>query len=135
VLRLTDMVDSMRDLVNSTITTHLTITSNRLNEIMKVLTVISTIFMPLSFLAGVYGMNFHHMPELSWPWAYPLVWLAFTGGGDGCDDARRPFHERLCRTGGDHRKPPRLHRGAAPAIVESESPHAQRSSPHASRSL
>lgn len=77
VLRLTDMVDSMRDLVNSTITTHLTITSNRLNEIMKVLTVISTIFMPLSFLAGVYGMNFHHMPELSWPWAYPLVWLAF----------------------------------------------------------
>jgi magnesium transporter len=77
VLRLTDMVDSMRDLVNSTITTYLTVTNNRLNEIMKVLTVISTIFMPLSFLAGVYGMNFRHMPELNWAWAYPLTWLAF----------------------------------------------------------
>ena len=77
VLRLTDMVDSMRDLVNSTITTYLTVTNNRLNEIMKVLTVISTIFMPLSFLAGVYGMNFRHMPELGWAWAYPFTWLAF----------------------------------------------------------
>ncbi len=51
----------MRDLVNSTITTYLTVTNNRLNEIMKVLTVSPT-FMPLSFLAGVSGMNFRHMP-------------------------------------------------------------------------
>jgi magnesium transporter len=40
---------------------------------MKVLTIIATIFMPLTFLAGVYGMNFKHMPELDWPWGYPLV--------------------------------------------------------------
>jgi magnesium transporter len=46
--------------------------SNRLNEIMKVLTIISTIFMPLSFIAGVYGMNFHKMPELGWKMGYPL---------------------------------------------------------------
>jgi magnesium transporter len=67
----------MRELVNSTMTTHLTLSSNRLNEIMKVLTIISTIFMPLSFVAGIYGMNFEFMPELNQPWAYPLVWMIF----------------------------------------------------------
>ena len=77
LVRFADLVESMRDLVNSTTTTFLSITNNRLNEIMKVLTVISTIFIPLSFLAAVYGMNFHYMPELNAPWAYPLVWLSF----------------------------------------------------------
>jgi magnesium transporter len=43
---------------------------------MKVLTIIATIFIPLTFIAGVYGMNFEHMPELGWPWAYPAVWFA-----------------------------------------------------------
>ncbi len=47
-----------------------------MNEIMKVLTVISTIFIPLSFIAGLYGMNFHYMPELSVKWAYPAVLIA-----------------------------------------------------------
>jgi len=47
--------------------------SNRMNEIMKVLTIISTIFIPLSFVAGVYGMNFRFMPELELKWAYPIV--------------------------------------------------------------
>jgi magnesium transporter len=75
--RFADIAESMRDLVQSTMTIHLAIASNRLNEVMKVLTIISTIFMPLSFIAGVYGMNFHFMPELSWPWAYPTVWLIF----------------------------------------------------------
>jgi magnesium transporter len=75
--RLSDLADSTRELVNSTAAVHLAITSNRLNEIMKVLTVISTIFMPLSFVAGVYGMNFLYMPELEWRWAYPLVWVIF----------------------------------------------------------
>ena len=75
--RFADLAESMRDLVQSTMTTHLTISSNRLNEIMKVLAIISTIFMPLSFVAGIYGMNFDFMPELSQPWAYPLVWMIF----------------------------------------------------------
>jgi magnesium transporter len=48
--------------------------SNRMNEVMKVLTVIATLFIPLTFLAGVYGMNFDYMPELHWPWAYPALW-------------------------------------------------------------
>jgi magnesium transporter len=54
---------------------YLSSVSNRLNEIMKVLTVMSTIFIPLTFLVGVYGMNFDYMPELRWPWGYPALWL------------------------------------------------------------
>ena len=77
LVRLTDLAESMRDLASSTIETHLALANNRLNEIMKVLTVISTIFIPLSFLASVYGMNFNYMPELNLPWSYPLLWLIF----------------------------------------------------------
>jgi magnesium transporter len=47
--------------------------SNRLNAVMKVLTIITTIFMPLTFIVGIYGMNFEYMPELKWEWGYPLV--------------------------------------------------------------
>ncbi len=65
---------SLRDLVTSTMTTHLTLANHRLNEVMKVLTMIATIFIPLTFLTSIYGMNFHHMPELVQPWAYPVVW-------------------------------------------------------------
>jgi magnesium transporter len=46
-----------------------------MNEVMKVLTIIATIFIPLTLIAGVYGMNFKYMPELEWPWGYPMVWL------------------------------------------------------------
>jgi magnesium transporter len=53
---------------------YLSSVSNRMNEIMKVLTIISTIFIPLSFVVGLYGMNFKYMPELSWRWGYPMVW-------------------------------------------------------------
>jgi magnesium transporter len=77
ILRLEDLADSMRDLVTGTMTIHLTLTSNRLNEIMKVLTIISTIFMPLSFIAGNYGMNFVYFPELNWPWGYAFAWFLF----------------------------------------------------------
>ncbi|MCX7894620.1 MAG: hypothetical protein N2447_01520 [Thermoanaerobaculum sp.] len=52
----------------------LSIVAQRTNEVMKVLTVIGTIFLPLTFIVGVYGMNFEHMPELAWPWAYPALW-------------------------------------------------------------
>lgn len=77
--RFSDLASSMRDLASSTLETHLALVNNRINETMKVLTIISTIFIPLSFLAGVYGMNFHFMPELQTPWAYPLLWIVFIG--------------------------------------------------------
>lgn len=75
--RLSDLAASMRDLSSSTIETHLALVNNRINETMKVLTMISTIFIPLSFIAGIYGMNFTFMPEIDEPWAYPLVWFSF----------------------------------------------------------
>lgn len=75
--RLANLAESTRDLAGSTIETHLALVNNRMNEVMKVLTMISTIFIPLSFVAGIYGMNFEFMPELSWRWGYPMVWLIF----------------------------------------------------------
>jgi magnesium transporter len=48
--------------------------SNKMNEVMKVLTIIATIFIPLTFIAGIYGMNFEFMPELRWRWSYPMLW-------------------------------------------------------------
>ena len=75
--RLANLSESMRDLSSSTIETHLALVNNRMNEVMKVLTIISTIFIPLSFIAGIYGMNFEYMPELAWKYGYLLVWLVF----------------------------------------------------------
>lgn len=75
-----DMVETYRELAASLMDVYLSSVSNRMNEIMKVLTVISTIFIPLTFIAGVYGMNFNpdkspmNMPELNWYWGYPLCW-------------------------------------------------------------
>ena len=77
LFRLSELADSMRDLAGSTIETHLTLVNNRMNEIMKVLTMISTIFIPLGFIASVYGMNFHYMPELDSVWTYPTIWILF----------------------------------------------------------
>jgi magnesium transporter len=53
--------------------------SNRMNEVMKVLTIIATIFIPLTYIVGIYGMNFKHMPELEWSYGYPLLWLIMLG--------------------------------------------------------
>jgi magnesium transporter len=75
--RLANLSESMRDLSSSTIETHLALVNNRMNEVMKVLTIISTIFIPLSFIAGIYGMNFVYMPELEWRFGYLFVWLIF----------------------------------------------------------
>ncbi len=75
LLYLVDMADTYRDVITGAIDLHLSAISNRLNEVMKRLTVIATIFMPLTFIAGVYGMNFTHMPELTWRWGYLIVWL------------------------------------------------------------
>ncbi|MFO7634176.1 MAG: magnesium/cobalt transporter CorA [Caldilinea sp.] len=75
--RLANLADSMRDLSSSTIETHLALVNNRMNEVMKVLTMVSSIFIPLSFIAGIYGMNFEFMPELEIWWFYPLIWFVF----------------------------------------------------------
>jgi magnesium transporter len=66
-------VETFRDMSASLLDTYLSSLSNRLNEVMKVLTVISTIFIPLTFIVGLYGMNFKNMPELESPWGYPSV--------------------------------------------------------------
>jgi magnesium transporter len=78
LVRIQDMSESLRDIVSSVLDIYLNSTSLRLNEIMKALTIVSTIFLPLSFVAGVYGMNFQHMPELPWKFGYLFVWLIFT---------------------------------------------------------
>jgi len=69
-----DAAESLREMLSGIRDTYLTSVSNRMNEVMKVLTIIATIFIPLTFIAGIYGMNFAHMPELKWTWGYPLVW-------------------------------------------------------------
>ncbi|MGB3619097.1 MAG: magnesium/cobalt transporter CorA [Catalinimonas sp.] len=81
-IQVIETVESYRDILSGLLDVYLSLNSNRMNEIMKVLTVISTIFIPLTFLAGVYGMNFHHMPELDQRWAYPALWgvMLLTGG-------------------------------------------------------
>ena len=76
-LRVIDTMDTYRDLINGMLDIYLTSVSNRMNEIMKVMTTFATIFIPLTFLVGVYGMNFEYMPELHWKWAYPLLWGLF----------------------------------------------------------
>jgi len=70
-----ETIDSSRDLLNGLLDIYLSAASNRMNEVMKVLTIISTIFMPLTFIVGVYGMNFRYMPELQWKLGYPAVWI------------------------------------------------------------
>ena len=68
-----EVTESYRELVAGLMNTYLSVVSNRMNEIMKVLTIMASIFIPLTFLAGVYGMNFEHMPELHSRWSYPLL--------------------------------------------------------------
>ena len=73
-IQVIDAVETFRDVLSGMLDIYLSSVSNRMNEVMKVLTIIATVFIPLTFIAGVYGMNFQHMPELEWPWAYPVVW-------------------------------------------------------------
>jgi magnesium transporter len=77
-IQVIDTIESYRDMVVGMLDTYLSSTSNKLNEVMKVLTVISTLFIPLTFLAGVYGMNFRHFPELGYDWMYPWGFWAIT---------------------------------------------------------
>lgn len=82
-IRVIEGLDSYRDLISGMLEIYLSSISNKMNEIMKVLTVFATIFIPLTFFAGVYGMNFEFMPELKWQWAYPVFWLIVLATGAG----------------------------------------------------
>jgi magnesium transporter len=81
--RVYDGLDSARDVLTSLLDVHLSVQSNRMNEVMKTLTIVSTVFLPLTFLAGVWGMNFRVIPELSWPLGYAFAWAMFALVGVG----------------------------------------------------
>ncbi len=74
-IQVIDTIETFRDMVSGMLDIYLSSISNRMNAVMKVLTIIATIFMPLTFIAGIYGMNFKYMPELEWYWGYPALWL------------------------------------------------------------
>lgn len=73
-IQIIDTVETFRDMLSGMHDTYLSSISNHMNEIMKVLTIIATIFIPMTFIAGIYGMNFRFMPELAWRWGYFVVW-------------------------------------------------------------
>jgi magnesium transporter len=75
-LRVIDTIETFRDMSATLVEMYMSGSSHRLNDVMRVLTVIATIFIPLTFMVGVYGMNFDVLPELHWPWAYPALWVA-----------------------------------------------------------
>ena len=74
-IQVMDTIESFRDVLSGLQDLYLSTVSNRMNEVMKVLTIMATIFIPLTFIAGIYGMNFEYMPELKWHWAYPALWI------------------------------------------------------------
>jgi len=73
-IHITETIEQQREITNGLMEIYLSMMSNKMNEVMKVLTVIATIFIPLTFIVGIYGMNFPNMPEMNWPWAYYAVW-------------------------------------------------------------
>lgn len=81
-IQVIDSVESFRDIISGMQDLYLSSLSNRMNEVMKVLTIAATIFVPLTFFAGIYGMNFDFMPELKWKWSYPIFWavIVVVGG-------------------------------------------------------
>ena len=81
IIQVIDTVETLRDTVSGLLDLYLSVISNRMNEVMKVLTIIATIFIPLTFIAGIYGMNFVNMPELNWRWGYfiILIWMVVIG--------------------------------------------------------
>ncbi|MFT5461075.1 MAG: magnesium transporter [Myxococcota bacterium] len=83
IVQVMDLVDASRDRLAGVYNLHLGVTSHRLNETMRVLTIVATVFIPITFVAGVYGMNFEVMPEVHWAWGYPasLVLMASIGAG------------------------------------------------------
>ncbi|MBU1427289.1 magnesium/cobalt transporter CorA [bacterium] len=72
-IQVMDTVETLRDIISGILDIYLSSINTRMNEIMKVLTIIATIFIPLTFITGIYGMNFQYMPEIKWFWGYPAV--------------------------------------------------------------
>jgi magnesium transporter len=75
IIQIIETLETILETLSMMFDIYLSSMSNKMNEVMKVLTIIATIFIPLTFLVGVYGMNFKFMPELEWEWSYPLLWL------------------------------------------------------------
>ena len=73
-IQILDTIESLRDVLSGVLDIYLSSISNKMNEIMKVLTIISTLFIPLTFVAGIYGMNFEFIPELKYKYSYPILW-------------------------------------------------------------
>ncbi|KXS43873.1 MAG: magnesium and cobalt transport protein CorA [Methanolobus sp. T82-4] len=74
-IRIVESIETYRDIITGVMDLYLSSISNRMNEVMKTLTIIATIFIPLTFVTGLYGMNFEYMPELKYEWGYPAVWI------------------------------------------------------------
>lgn len=75
IVQMVDIIETYRDILSGMLDTYLSSIGNRTNEVMKVLTIFSTIFIPLTFLAGIYGMNFPNMPEIHWKYGYLSFWV------------------------------------------------------------
>lgn len=75
IFQVIDTTEIYREMLSGMLDIYLSSINNRMNEVMKVLTIIATLFIPLTFITGLYGMNFHYMPELEWPFGYPMVLL------------------------------------------------------------
>ncbi len=73
IMQIIDTVETFRDMLGSMYDVYLSSLTNRINEVMKVLTIIATLFIPLTFVASIYGMNFKYMPELQWKWGYFVI--------------------------------------------------------------
>jgi magnesium transporter len=79
VIHIIDSLDTYRDLTSNLIDIYINTQNTRLNDVIRVLTIISTIFIPLTFIVGVYGMNFEHFPELTWKYSYLVIWIVMLG--------------------------------------------------------
>jgi magnesium transporter len=78
-VQIIDIIETYREIAIGLTETYMTVMSTRLNEVMKVLTIVGTIFIPLTFIAGIYGMNFRYFPEINWRWGYAFFWVLCTG--------------------------------------------------------
>jgi magnesium transporter len=79
IIQIIDTIETYREMISGMLEIYLSSISNRLNEVMKILTIISTIFIPVTFIASIYGMNFRFMPEINWKWSYFAVWAVIIG--------------------------------------------------------